>query len=93
MTTASGDTDSTTLTEFEQSILEFERHWWRHAGAKEQSIREQFGLSATKYYQTLNALIDTREALAFDPLLVKRLRRLREQRQRARTARRLGMDG
>ena len=60
--------------------------------AKEQAIRELFDLSATHYYQILNALIDTEDALAHDPMLVKRLRRLRTSRQRARTARRLGTD-
>ena len=60
--------------------------------AKEQAIRELFNLSATHYYQILNALIDTEDALAHDPMLVKRLRRLRTSRQRARTARRLGSD-
>lgn len=81
------------LSELQQRVLEFERSWWRYAGAKEQAIRDEFGLSATRYYQTLNALIDTRAAMEFDPLLVKRLRRLRAERQRVRTARRLGMDG
>ena len=81
------------LSELQQRVLEFERSWWRYAGAKEQAIRDEFGLSATRYYQTLNALIDTRAAMEFDPLLVKRLRRLRADRQRVRTARRLGMDG
>jgi hypothetical protein len=88
-----GSADESGLSDLERGILEFERSWWRYAGAKEQAIRDQFGLSATRYYQTLNALLDTRAALEFDPLLVKRLRRLREQRQRARTARRLGVDG
>lgn len=74
------------------AILDFERQWWKYAGAKEQGIREQFEMSATRYYQILNALIDTPEALAHDPLLVKRLRRLRAARQRARSARRLGFD-
>jgi len=73
-------------------MLALERYWWKYAGAKEQAIREKFDLSATRYYQILNALIDTEEALAFDPLLVKRLRRLRSQRQRQRSARRLGFD-
>ncbi|HQZ85364.1 MAG TPA: DUF3263 domain-containing protein [Actinomycetota bacterium] len=73
-------------------ILEFERAWWRFAGAKEQAVREQFDMSPTRYYQVLNALIDTEAALAYDPLLVKRLRRLRSTRQRARTARRLGVE-
>jgi hypothetical protein len=76
----------------DQQILAFERLWWKYAGAKEQAIREEFEMSATRYYQVLNALIDRPEALAFDPLLVKRLRRLRSARQRLRSARRLGIE-
>ena len=76
----------------EREMLVFERQWWRYAGAKEQAIRERFETSATRYYQTLNNLIDRPEALAADPMLVKRLRRLRSGRQRARAARRLGTD-
>ncbi|WP_426302278.1 DUF3263 domain-containing protein [Arthrobacter sp. R-11] len=76
----------------EQQMLALERQWWKYAGAKEQAIRELFDLSATHYYQLLNALIDSEDALAHDPMLVKRLRRLRTSRQRARTARRLGSD-
>jgi hypothetical protein len=73
-------------------ILAFERQWWKFAGAKEQAIRDKFQMSATRYYQVLNALIDKPEALAQDPLLVKRLRRLRATRQRNRSAKRLGID-
>ena len=80
------------LGEREQAILAFERQWWKYAGAKEQAIRELFDMSATRYYQVLNALIDRPEALTHDPMLVKRLRRLRASRQRARSARRLGVD-
>ena len=80
------------LSERDQQILGFERQWWKYAGAKEQAIRELFDMSATRYYQVLNALIDSPAALAFDPMLVKRLRRMRASRQRARTARRLGVD-
>jgi hypothetical protein len=76
----------------DQQMLALERQWWKYAGAKEQAIRELFDLSATHYYQILNALIDTEAALAHDPMLVKRLRRLRTSRHRARTARRLGSD-
>ena len=81
------------LGEREQQMLALERAWWKYSGAKEQAIREIFNLSATQYYQILNALIDTEEALAHDPMLVKRLRRLRTTRQRARTVRRIGADG
>jgi hypothetical protein len=85
-----GQTTATDLTDREQQILAFERQWWKYAGAKEQAIRELFDMSATRYYQVLNALIDRPDALAADPMLVKRLRRLRAARQRARSARRLG---
>ena len=72
------------LGERELEILAFERQSWRHAGAKEQAIRDRFQLSATRYYQLLNALLDNPAALAHDPILVGRLRRLRGSRARAR---------
>jgi hypothetical protein len=80
------------LSERDRRILAFERQWWKYAGAKEQAIREQFDMSATRYYQLLNLLIDRPEALAHDPMLVKRLRRVRSQRRRQRAARRLGIQ-
>ncbi|MEV4710553.1 DUF3263 domain-containing protein [Micromonospora sp. NPDC049374] len=72
------------LDEREREMLAFERQWWRHAGAKEQAIRDRFGLSATRYYQLLNALLDNPAALAADPVLVGRLVRLRASRTRNR---------
>jgi hypothetical protein len=76
----------------EHEILAFEAQWWKFAGTKEQAIRELFDMSATRYYQVLNALIDKPAAMAADPMLVKRLRRLRASRQRTRAARRFGVD-
>lgn len=76
----------------DHEILELEKRPWAYDGSKEQVVRDAFGLSATRYYQVLNRLIDSDAALAAEPLLVKRLRRLRAQRQRQRTARRLGLD-
>ena len=73
------------------AMLEFERRWWRLAGSKEEAIRKEFDISATRYFQLLNALIDRPEALAKDAMLVKRLRRMRDSRQKARAARNLGM--
>jgi hypothetical protein len=70
------------LSRREHEMLTFERHWWRHAGAKETAIRDRFGVPPTRYYQVLNALVDRPDALAADPLLVRRLRRLRRSRQR-----------
>ena len=80
------------LSDRDRDILEFERHWWKYAGAKEAAVRERFDMSSTRYYQVLNALIDRPEALEADPLLVRRLRRLRAARQRQRSARRLGFE-
>jgi Protein of unknown function (DUF3263) len=80
------------LTAQDARILDFERSWWRFGGAKEEAIREQFDMSATRYYQLLNQLIDRPPALEADPVLVRRLRRLRQTRQEARSARsRLGL--
>ena len=81
---------SSTLGERESRILAFERQWWRHAGAKEEAIRAEFGLSAARYYQLLNSLLDLPDAIVADPMLVKRLRRLRDARTSARSARVLG---
>lgn len=80
------------LSERDREILALERVWWKYAGAKEQAIREKFDMSTTRYYQILNGLLDSRAALEFDPLLVKRLRRMRASRQRTRSARRLGIE-
>lgn len=74
------------LSEREMRILAFERNWWRQPGAKEQAIADSLGMSATRYYQLLNELIDRADALAFEPVLVKRLRRQRQRRGRLRSA-------
>ena len=73
-----------------REILDFERGWWLERGPKERLIRECFGFSATRYSQLLHRIVDTPEALAYDPMLVRRLRRLREERRRRRVAERLG---
>lgn len=80
------------VSEQSMRILDFERQWWKYAGMKEQAIKELFGLSSTRYYQTLNQIINDPTSLSYDPMLVKRLRRMRDQRQKTRTARRLGFD-
>ncbi len=79
--------DTETLSEHQRAILEFERQWWRQPGAKEQAIRDNFEISPTRYYQTLNALLDLPEALTYDPSLVNRLQRLRASAARGRRLR------
>ena len=76
---------ASSLTDLELRILEFERSWWRYAGAKESAIKELFDLTPPAYYQALNNLIDRDDALLAQPMLVKRLRRLREARTSARS--------
>ena len=75
----------------DRDLLDFERGWWQQQGPKERAVRERFGLSAARYQQLLNRAIDLPEALTYDPMLVRRLRRLREQRRRRRVATRLGL--
>lgn len=72
------------LSDRDQAILDFERSWWTEPGSKEAAIRDRFQLSPARYYQVLNGLIDSADALAYDPLVVRRLRRLRDRRRRAR---------
>lgn len=73
--------------ERDRAILNFEREWWQHPGAKEDAIRQTFGLSPARYYQVLGKLMDSEAALAYDPMLVKRLHRVREDRQSSRQKR------
>ena len=73
------------LSDLEVRILDFERQWWKYAGVKDAAIKELFNLSAKQYYELLNNLIDRPDALAASPLLIKRLRRLREARVASRS--------
>ena len=75
------------LTDRDRALLDFEVEWRRHAGAKEEAIRAELGISPARYYQLLGRLIDTTDAQEHDPMLVKRLRRLREVRLHERAAR------
>ncbi len=84
--------NSSGLSELEIKMLDFERQWWRYAGAKESAIKELFDLTPPAYYQMLNNLIDREDALLAEPILVKRLRRLRESRTAARSSTRLGFN-
>lgn len=72
------------LTERDRAILDFERSWWHESGPKETLIQERFELSASRYYEILNELLESPEAYDYDPLGVRRLRRLRDRRRRAR---------
>lgn len=76
--------NSTQLSERDRQMLDFEGTWWKYAGLKEDEIRSRFDLTPTRYYQVLNALIDRADAIAYAPMTVKRLRRLRDDRQRRR---------
>jgi hypothetical protein len=72
------------LTDRDRSILDFERTWWSEPGPKETAIRERFELSPARYYELLNEALEDPEAMDYDPLVVRRLRRLRDRRRRQR---------
>jgi hypothetical protein len=74
-----------------RALLDFERESWKLEMPKERAIRERFGFSATRYHQLLNRLIEEPAALAYDPMLVRRLQRVREARRQRRIARQLGV--
>ena len=82
----------TELSERDLAIVAFEKRWWKHAGAKEEAIRVTFGLSAARYYQLVNALIDVPAALVAEPQLVYRLREARRARTVARASRAFGQE-
>ncbi|MEW1691621.1 DUF3263 domain-containing protein [Streptomyces sp. NPDC091265] len=76
--------DSAPLSDRDRAVLAVERQSWAGPGAKERAIREQLGISPTRYYQLLNALLDDRRALEADPVTVNRLQRVREARRNRR---------
>jgi hypothetical protein len=77
------------MTDRDRAIIEFERTWWSEDSSKESMIRERFELSTTRYYELLADLIDSDEAYEYDPLVIRRLRRLRDRRRRARFERQI----
>ncbi len=85
------DPDAPELDERTRALLDFERTWWQQPGPKERAIRDRLGISPTRYHQLLDRAIDLPQAVAYDPMLVRRLRRLREARRRKRFASRLGL--
>jgi hypothetical protein len=83
--------DAVALSDRDRQILDFERDSWRLGVPKERAIRERFGFSPARYHQLLNRLMERPEALEHDPMLVRRLRRVREARRRRRVAGQLGL--
>jgi Protein of unknown function (DUF3263) len=92
MTIEESPTDSTFPDDW-RDLLDFERQWWKSPVPKEAAIRRRFGVSPARYHLALNRLIERPEALHYDPMLVRRLRRLREERRRKRFTARLGAEG
>jgi len=79
-----GRLSAVALTDREKAILDFERGWWTLDDAKEKLIRERFQCSAEAYYNELNDVLEKPGAIEYDPLVVRRLHRLRDRRRRAR---------
>lgn len=75
------------LSDRDRAVLDFEARWQRHDAAKEEAVRTDLEMTPARYYQLLGRLLDDADAVAYDPMLVHRLRRLRDSRQRERTSR------
>jgi hypothetical protein len=74
-----------------RDVLDFERESWKLEIPKERAIRERFGFSAARYHQLLGRALEMPQALEYDPMLVRRLHRVRDVRRRRRVAGRLGV--
>ncbi|MGV9194627.1 DUF3263 domain-containing protein [Microbacterium sp. MC2] len=81
------------LSDRDRALLDFEARWQRHDAEKEEAVRTELGLTPARYYQLLSRLLDAADAVAYDPMLVHRLRRLRDSRERARSAALTGTAG
>ena len=73
------------MTDDDRRMLDFAGRWWRTAGAAEDAIRAEFGISATRFWQKVNQLLEEPDAAAYAPTLVSRLRRIRDTRSRRRS--------
>jgi hypothetical protein len=69
------------LSQRDRAILDFEQSWWESATPRDQAVREQFQLTESEYAEVLNQLIASEAALLAEPLLIRRLRRLRDRRR------------
>ena len=74
------------LSDLDAAILDFEETAPRSIGRKEEAIRAQLDISPVRYHQRLNLLLDAPAAAQSHPLLVARLRRVREEREITRRA-------
>jgi hypothetical protein len=63
------------MTDTEMAILDFERQWWRHAGARDQEVTQLWGMTASEYDSRLLAIAVRPEAMTYDPVTVRRIRR------------------
>jgi hypothetical protein len=81
------------LSKRDKAVLDFERSWWLVPGPKDRAVQEHLGMSAGRYYQILRDLLDNAEAMAYDPLTVRRLLRVRAERTRRRAGPRVIADG
>ena len=81
------------LSKRDKAVLDFERSWWLVPGPKDRAVQEHLGMSAGRYYQVLRGLLDDSEAMAYDPLTVRRLLKVRAARKPRRTEPRVVADG
>lgn len=68
----------------QRAVLDVERSWWLEGRSKTDVVRDRLAISLARYNQLLADLVTSEDAEEYDPLLLRRLRRAREQRRWAR---------
>lgn len=68
------------LSEFEAKALEFERGWWQYGATRDLAIRHAMGMNSVRYHLLLTRMLDQEHVWRADPVLVDRLRKLRDER-------------
>lgn len=68
------------LTDDDRRMIDFAAKRWNYAGLQAAAVEREFGMSITRYWQRVNQLIDREDALAYSPVVVNRLRRIRSTR-------------
>jgi hypothetical protein len=69
------------LCERDRAVLDTERTWWLDGRSKTEVVRTQLSVSLSRYNQLLGDLLTNQDAEAYDPLVVRRIKRARERRR------------
>ncbi|MFT4864715.1 MAG: hypothetical protein ACI9CV_001293 [Ilumatobacter sp.] len=72
------------LSERHAAMLDFERSWWTNDDPRDQVVRARFQCSPEEYDAEIAVVLENPDAAEHDPLVVRRLKRLRLRARKAR---------